>query len=439
MPVIFYLESRKNTKGECPIRLSVSIKYTRYQTTTGFSVAPEIWEKSKMRVKPHQVNSKKQTSAQINKWLNSVEGAVLEFENTSTTMPTQEDIKKIVNGVGQEDGEIVEESSYTSAVAYFERFVAEEKVNSQWTPGMMQIWNAFEKHLRAVAKNHDLSFFNNDGINAFVTYLRTKAGLQENSVQKHYHNLRWFLNWAIRKRYVSEKEIGSKKPKFKLIDKPVIFLTREELLTLYNYEIPVNGTKVILRTFEGLEYEKVVHDAGPLEKTRDMFCFCSFTGLRYSDMAHLKRTDVTDDYIYVTTQKTHDRLPINLNKYAKAILDKYKDCRFPGGLALPVISNQKMNCYIKDVCELCGFNQPISRVVYRAGKREETTEPKFQSIGTHAGRRTFICFALANGIPPQVVMKWTGHTDYKAMKPYIDIAEKVKAEQMGIFEKGLDG
>jgi len=36
-------------------------------------------------------------------------------------------------------------------------------------------------------------------------------------------------------------------------------------------------------------------------------------------------------------------------------------------------------------------------------------------------------------------MKWTGHSDYKTMKPYIDIAEKVKAEQMSIFEKGLDG
>ena len=58
---------------------------------------------------------------------------------------------------------------------------------------------------------------------------------------------------------------------------------------------------------------------------------------------------------------------------------------------------------------------------------------------TDPSRCTFICFALSSGIPPQVVMKWTGHSDYKAMKPYIDIAEKVKAEQMAIFEKGLDG
>ena len=58
-------------------------------------------------------------------------------------------------------------------------------------------------------------------------------------------------------------------------------------------------------------------------------------------------------------------------------------------------------------------------------------------IGTHAGRRTFICFALSQGIAPQVVMKWTGHSDYKAMKSYIDIAEKTKAEAMNLFEKGL--
>ena len=65
-------------------------------------------------------------------------------------------------------------------------------------------------------------------------------------------------------------------------------------------------------------------------------------------------------------------------------------------------------------------------------------EPKYNLIGTHAGRRTFICFAHSSGIPPQIVMKWTGHSDYKAMKPYIDIAEKVKAKQMAIFEKGLE-
>ena len=66
-------------------------------------------------------------------------------------------------------------------------------------------------------------------------------------------------------------------------------------------------------------------------------------------------------------------------------------------------------------------------------------QPKWELVGTHSGRRTFIVNALSLGITPNIVMKWTGHSDYKAMKPYIDIAEKTKAEQMAIFEKGLMG
>ena len=181
---------------------------------------------------------------------------------------------------------------------------------------------------------------------------------------------------------------------------------------------------------DGEEYEKTVQEAGALAKTRDLFCFCAFTSLRYSDMASLKRIDVDGDKIYITTQKTNDRLPIDLSKNAKAILEKYENEQFPFGLALPVISNQKMNHYLKDLGELCGFTTPVTIVCYRAGQRVEETYPKYSLIGTHAARRTFICFALSNGVPPQVVMKWTGHSDYKAMRPYIDIAEKTKADAM---------
>jgi len=109
-----------------------------------------------------------------------------------------------------------------------------------------------------------------------------------------------------------------------------------------------------------------------------------------------------------------------------------------GNTALPVISNEKMNKYLKDLCELCGFNTMITKVCFRKGQRVEETYPKYELIGTHAGRRTFICFALSSGVPPQVVMKWTGHSDYKAMKPYIDIAEKTKADTMKLIEDAWD-
>ena len=442
MSVKYYLDKRESklTK-EHPIRISAVVNGARILSTTGYSVKMKSWDEKAQRVKPHQTNARKQTAAQINKYLNGVEGVVLDFENTCKMRPSQEQLKEVIlsyNPDTDPDGEeTLNEPRRPSVMHYFEEFTRDESLSSQWTHGTKQIWDAFKKHLEAVVKQQSFDFFNDDGIKAFIRHLRVNANMQENSVQKHYLNLRWFLNWAIRHSYATEKEIGKIQPKFKLVDKPIIFLTKEELLKLYNYEIPANGTKVKLHNYAGEEYEKVVHDAGPLAKSRDMFCFCAFTSLRYSDMANLKRTDIAGDTMYITTQKTHDRLPINLNSFAKEILAKYEDQRFPNGAALPVISNQKMNDYLKDLCELCEFNTPITRVTYRAGKREETTKPKYELIGTHAGRRTFSCFALSSGIPPQVVMKWTGHSDYKAMKPYIDIAEKVKAEQMAIFEKEL--
>lgn len=56
---------------------------------------------------------------------------------------------------------------------------------------------------------------------------------------------------------------------------------------------------------------------------------------------------------------------------------------------------------------------------------------------------TAVTLSIAKGlsahkhIPPQVVMKWTGHSDYQAMKPYIEIAEKTKADDMKTFEDAM--
>ena len=445
MAVNYYLAPHKNKAGEQPIRISIIIYKTRLLSTVGVNVLAEAWDGETQAVKLRidngkgksikYENSKKLDANFINKKLSNIREHFDDYEKELNHRPSEHDLRLELDTALSE--EVVVKPS-ESVLKYFEQFIKEESIACQWTPGTMQCWDAFKKHLKAQGNSIQFDHFNDDGINAFVRYLRTKCGMGENTVQKHYLNLRWFLGWAIRKGVAKDSEIGKVQPKFKIIDKPVIFLTKEELIKLYNYQIPANGTIVKLRTYEGEEYEKEVHDAAALEKTRDLFCFCSFTGLRYSDMAALQRTDIAGNYIFITTQKTNDRLPIDLNKYSKAILEKYKDQKFPNGLALPVISNQRMNEYLKVLCELCGLNTPITRVVVRGGQRVQEIEPKYNLIGTHAGRRTFICFALSSGIPPQIVMKWTGHSDYKAMKPYIDIAEKVKAEQMAIFEKGLE-
>ena len=67
---------------------------------------------------------------------------------------------------------------------------------------------------------------------------------------------------------------------------------------------------------------------------------------------------------------------------------------------------------------------------YKGNERIDEIAEKWELIGTHTGRRTFIIHALSRGIPPSVVMKWTGHSDYKSMKPYIDIVDEIKASEM---------
>ena len=230
---------------------------------------------------------------------------------------------------------------------------------------------------------------------------------------KNFSFLRWFLRWATKKGFNENKAFELFKPKLRTIQKKIIFLTQPELSQLKNFDIP--------------------KEKKYLERVRDVFMFQCFTGLRYSDVENLKRSDIKDNFIEIITVKTSDSLIIELNDHSKAILEKYKDEVYEKSKALPVISNQKMNEYLRELMEMAEIDEPIRETYYKGNEKFDEVSPKYALMSSHAGRRTFICNALALGIPPQVVMKWTGHSDYAAMKPYIDIADQTKINAMAKF------
>jgi integrase len=174
------------------------------------------------------------------------------------------------------------------------------------------------------------------------------------------------------------------------------------------------------------------------EQVRDAFCFACTTGLRYSDLAQLKREHIKEDEIILTVKKTKERLSIPLTPYSRAILDKYRMLRKP----LPIISNQKMNYYLKGwdeknksgkvikkhkgICELAGINEPVEIVRYRGAKREANIYPKYELVGVHTGRKTFATLSLEKGMSAEEVMSITGHKDYKSFKRYVKITEQRK-------------
>lgn len=312
-------------------------------------------------------------------------------------------------------------------------FTAEMGEANQWTDGTRQKFAALKNHF--VGYNPELAFADLDekGLTAFVAYLRDEKQMKNTTIGKQVGFVKWFLRWAMAKGYNNNTAFQTFAPKLKIAAKKVVFLDWEELMKVYNYSVPANGVGVELQDADGNPYTKVVHDTAAIEKTRDIFCFCCFTSLRYSDAANLKRSDIEGDTLTITTIKTADTIRIELNKYALSILEKYANRTDLNGFVFPHITNQRMNMYLKDLCELCGLNQPITQTYYKGSQRIEETAPKYELIGTHTGRRTFICNALMLGIPAEIVMKWTGHSDYKAMKPYVDVTNAAKAKAMNLF------
>lgn len=108
--------------------------------------------------------------------------------------------------------------------------------------------------------------------------------------------------------------------------------------------------------------------------------------------------------------------------------------KFPQDLALPVISNVKMNAHLKILGQVCGIDEPTRIVYFQGGIRHEQVFPKWALLTTHCGRRTFVVTALQLGIPSEVIMKWTGHNDFSAMKPYVKIVDELKAKAMSRFD-----
>lgn len=425
--IIFALERRKKDGvpivENVPIRMRVNFASQRIEFTTGYRIDVAKWDGDKQRVKNGCTNKLKQSASEINAALlgyyTELQEIFKRFE-VAEIMPSPAEVKEAFNNRHGQNEKTELASADTSNVPsnFFEAFDDFVRVcgrQNDWTHSTFEKFAAVKNHLKNFRSELSFDFFDEEGLTEYVQYLREVREMRNSTIGKQLSFLKWFLRWSFKQGMHSNNAYDTFKPKFKDAQKKIIFLTWEELNRLREFKIP--PTKQAL------------------ERVRDVFLFQCFTGLRYSDVFNLRKSDIKGDHIEVTTVKTSDSLSIELNDHSRAILEKYKDVEFENDKALPVITNQKMNDYLKELAELAEINEPVRQTYYKGNERIDEVTPKYALLGTHAGRRTFICNALALGIPPQVVMKWTGHSDYKAMKPYIDIADDIKANAMSKFNQ----
>lgn len=158
-----------------------------------------------------------------------------------------------------------------------------------------------------------------------------------------------------------------------------------------------------------------MHDR--LAQVRDTFLFCCFTGLAYSDVQKLKKSQIArgidgEQWIFSQRTKTNVKSHIPLLPEALHIIDRYKDNPFceSRGLVLPVPSNQKMNDYLEEIAVICGIDKVLT---------------------SHVARHTFATtVTLQNGVPIESVSKMLEHTNIRTTQIYAKILDTKVSEDM---------
>lgn len=407
--------SLKNQKlnEEQPLRLRVSFHSYRIELYTGIKCRPDEWDGIRITKRNDPRNKK------INELEERVENIFRKLEFTTGNYPTPEEFKELFSNKPKN-----EKNKNFLFVDIVEQYIEEKAISKQWELKTKEKYLRLKNHIIAYNKNLELNKITENTLRDLIKYFSTapinprtgrKLPPHHNvTIRREINDYQRILSWAEKKGYYTGKahlhfEQRYKGTTDKLSD--LVYLEWEELIELFNYKF----------------------DTDKLNKVRDVFCFCCFSSLRFSDVQKLRKSDISKDFIKLVTKKTTDPLVINLNDYSGAILDKYKEIDFENDLALPVISMANTNLYLKEIGEVLNWNTPIKVQYFINNERFEEFYPKKKVISTHAARRTFVINALRLGIPTEVIIKWTGHKDFTALKPYVKIVDELKENEMKKF------
>jgi integrase len=384
---------------------------------TGVYAQIEKWDPDQQKAKKgsiHEVIGIKCPASVINARIAEYQEAIETcFTSCSlrNEMPLSKDLKEMVNEELchiEEEKEAVKPKSKTLE-DLFEEFL--------FTCGRQKNWNDIAKEKYEQAMMHLTT--SNPGITIRSITIDTMYKLRDWYIDNDYKNrtinkqivmLKSFLRWINQQEgYSIPADVLNFRTNLKVISKTVTFLHYDELIAFSQFKFCNKR----------------------LEKARDLWCFMAFTSLRYSDLAALHVTDIIDDEkISLYTEKTDELITVPLCENAKQILKKYKRHHKKDGLVFDVLSNQKLNDYIKEAAKEAGLNRIIVDTYYVGTKRLRETHRFYEIISCHDARRTFVSCSLAMGIPPEVVMKATGHHDYKTMKPYIATSDETQVREM---------
>ena len=394
MATINYYLDKPDRKNKRPIVLTYLLNGKRTRFYTKLKTTDKDWNAEKQKIKRNG-EGESEINDHLKNFISIIEKAEREARLGSGVLTLESIKSKLFETIGETEVK-------TGFFDIYKEYIETSKTTKR--EATLKAYRSTFKKLKSFEsdKKYPLNFNSIDNVfyQKFIKYLMEEFNLVNNSVGKHIKVLKSFLAFASDNGYNN----NFKFKKFKVLeeDADIIYLTEKELLKIYYFP---NFPK-------------------RLELVKDAFCLGCFTGLRFSDLSELSERNIKENYIELKTIKTRDALKIPLNSFSKEILNKY------GGTTPKMISNQKMNDYLKEIGQLADINEDIILTKYQGAEKLERTEPKYNFISTHTARRTFVTLSLEKGMRPEVIMSITGHKDYTTFKKYIKLTDNVKLAEM---------
>lgn len=404
MPTRPRFNLKNKTEKNTLISMIYRVNGKRIVFSTGLTIPPKNWNDKTMRARE---TADFIDALVINDQLNRLEeyAKVVDREfRSKEDPPSGEQFKEALNQKLQ--GTI--KSSKTSFTGFMETFISERAGMPNFALASIKVYKTARNHYFRFAKGKTIEFkdVNLEHLNKLVSYLRRKD-LGDNTVHKIMATLRAMF-------YEAAKRGLHQSPKFMISDMKVtrrdsdsVYLTVAELEKLQNLDLSSKPR---------------------LSRVRDLFLIGSFTGLRFSDFTGITSANIrvvdTKEILTITIQKTQDRLEIPLHPIVKAILTRY------GGLPPKQISIQKLNTYMKEICQLLGMNELVTIRKYPGGQMKVSQVPKWELVSSHTARRSFATNAYKSGIDAISIMKITGHKQYSTFMKYIRVDKEENAVRM---------
>ncbi len=240
----------------------------------------------------------------------------------------------------------------------------------------------------------------NEFVTSYEFYLRSEKSCCNNTTVKYLKNFKKIIRICLSNGWIDKDPFAAYKAK--LNEVVPAFLTAEELQLISQKQFSIDR----------------------INQVRDIFLFSCYTGLAYADVKKLKRSEIIigidgQQWVFTSRQKTDTASRIPLLPVELEIMNRYAEhpqCIYEGRL-LPVLSNQKMNAYLKEIGDLCGISKPFTY---------------------HTARHTFATtVTLSNGVPIETVSKMLGHKNIRTTQHYAKILDTKVSEDIEILRQKL--